>query len=200
MRLQENYALLQIINELICHKNIFSSTNWGYFMEKVSLSVAIITRNEENNILPCLQSVSFAGQIVVVDSGSTDKTLEIASAFGCEIYSEEWFGFGPQKQLAIEKCRLPWILILDADERIPSDTAEVIKKIVTDSNIKDAGFSFPRKNYFQGRWIKHAGWWPDRIIRLFRKDAGRMTTAIVHESVEVQGGVGVLDAPIDHFT
>jgi len=200
LRLQENYALLQIINELICHKNIFSSTNWGYFMEKVSLSVAIITRNEEKNILPCLQSVSFAGQIVVVDSGSTDKTLEIASAFGCEIYSEEWFGFGPQKQLAIEKCRLPWILILDADERIPSDTAEVIKKIVTDSNIKDAGFSFPRKNYFQGRWIKHAGWWPDRIIRLFRKDAGRMTTAIVHESVEVQGGVGVLDAPIDHFT
>jgi glycosyltransferase involved in cell wall biosynthesis len=169
-------------------------------LEKVPLAVAIITKNEEENIRSCLQSLSFAGQIVIVDSGSTDKTLEIAAEFDCEIYSEEWRGFGPQKQLAIEKCRQPWILVLDADERIPPDTADIIKKIVTDSNVKEAGFSFPRKNYFQGRWIKHAGWWPDRIIRLFRKEAGRMTTAIVHESVEVQGMVGALDAVIDHYT
>ena len=71
---------------------------------------------------------------------------------------------------------------------------------MTDDNVKEIGFSFPRKNYFQGRWIQHAGWWPDRIIRLFRKDAGRMTEAIVHESIEVHGLVGVLDAPIEHFT
>jgi glycosyltransferase involved in cell wall biosynthesis len=169
-------------------------------LEKVPLAVAIITKNEEENIRSCLQSVSFAGQIVIVDSGSTDKTMEIASAFGCEIYREGWRGFGPQKQSAIEKCRQPWILVLDADERIPPDTADIIKKIVTDSNVKEAGFSFPRRNYFQGRWIKHAGWWPDRIIRLFRKDAGRMTTAIVHESVEVQGTVGELDTAIEHYT
>ena len=169
-------------------------------MEKVPLSVAIITKNEEANIRSCLQSISFAGQIVLVDSGSTDATLAIAAEFGCEIYSEQWQGFGPQKQLAIEKCRLPWILVLDADERIPPDTAQIIKKIVTDSNIKEAGFSFPRKNYFQGRWIKHAGWWPDRIIRLFRKGAGRMTEAFVHEAVEVQGMIGTLDVPIEHFT
>ena len=169
-------------------------------MGKVPLSVAIITKNEEENILPCLQSVSFASQVVVVDSGSADATLKIVAEFGCEIYSEAWLGFGPQKQLAIEKCRLPWILILDADERIPPDTAGIIKKIVTDSNVKEAGFSFPRKNYFQGCWIKHAGWWPDRVIRLFRKEAGRMTTAIVHESVEVQGTVVALDVPIEHFT
>jgi glycosyltransferase involved in cell wall biosynthesis len=169
-------------------------------LKKSPLSIAIITKNEEENIRSCLQSISFAGQIVIVDSGSTDKTLEIAAKFGCEVYSEGWRGFGPQKQLAIEKCRHPWILVLDADERIPPDTADIIKKIVTDSNIKEAGFSFPRKNYFQGRWIKHAGWWPDRIIRLFRKDAGRMTAAIVHESVEVQGAVGALDAAIEHYT
>ncbi|MEI6609310.1 MAG: glycosyltransferase family 2 protein [Deltaproteobacteria bacterium] len=169
-------------------------------MEKIPLSVAIITKNEEENIRACLQSISFAGQIILVDSGSTDATLSIAAEFGCEIYFEEWLGFGPQKQLAIEKCRLPWILVLDADERIPPDTADIIKKIVTDADVKEAGFSFPRKNYFQGRWIKHAGWWPDRIIRLFRKEAGRMTTAIVHESVEVQGKVGLLDVPIEHFT
>ena len=169
-------------------------------MEKVPLAVAIITKNEEENIRSCLQSISFAGQIVVVDSGSTDKTLEIAAEFGCETYSEGWRGFGPQKQSAIEKCRHPWILVLDADERISPDMADIIKKIVTDSNVKEAGFSFPRKNYFQGRWIKHAGWWPDRIIRLFRKEAGRMTTAIVHESVEVQGMVGALEAAIEHYT
>ena len=170
------------------------------YLGKVPVSVAIITKNEEENIRFCLQSISFVGQIVVVDSGSTDATLSIAAEFGCEIYCEVWRGFGPQKQSAIEKCRQPWILVLDADERIPPDTANIIKKIVTDSNVKEAGFSFPRKNYFQGRWIKHAGWWPDRIIRLFRKEAGRMTTAIVHESVEVQGMVGALDAAIEHYT
>jgi glycosyltransferase involved in cell wall biosynthesis len=167
---------------------------------KIPLAVAIITKNEEENILLCLQSISFAEQIVIVDSGSTDATLSIAKEFGCEIYSEAWQGFGPQKQTAIEKCRQPWILVLDADERIPPDTAVVIKKIVTDPDAREEGFSFPRKNYFQGRWIKHAGWWPDRIIRLFRKDAGRMTTAIVHESVEVQGAIGSLEAAIEHYT
>jgi len=169
-------------------------------LEKFPLSVAIITKNEEENLRLCLQSVTFARQIVVVDSGSTDATLAIAAEFGCEIYREGWLGFGPQKQLAIDKCREPWILVLDADERIPRETAETIKTIITNSAIQEAGFSFPRKNYFQGRWIKHAGWWPDRIIRLFRKEAGRMTEASVHEAVEVQGLVSPLDTPIEHFT
>lgn len=169
-------------------------------MEKIPLSVAIITKNEEENLQPCLQSIAFARQIVIVDSGSTDATLEIAVAFGCEIYKESWLGFGPQKQLAIDKCRESWILVLDADERIPPETAKVIKSIITDLGIKEAGFSFPRKNYFQGRWIRHAGWWPDRIIRLFRKESGRMTTVAVHEAVEVNGLVGALVVPIEHFT
>ncbi len=80
-------------------------------MEKFPLSVAIITKNEEENLRLCLQSVAFAGQIVVVDSGSTDATLQIAAEFGCEIHYESWWGFGPQKQLAIDKCREPWILV-----------------------------------------------------------------------------------------
>lgn len=169
-------------------------------MEKVPLSVAIITKNEEENLRACLQSVAFSGQIVVVDSWSTDATLQIAAEFESDIYREAWHGFGPQKQLAIDKCREPWILVLDADERIPPETAEVIKKIVTGQGIKEAGFSFPRKNYFQGRWIKHAGWWPDRIVRLFRRGSGRMTEASVHEAVEVKGLIGALDVPIEHFT
>ena len=169
-------------------------------MDKIPLSVAIITQNEEENLRPCLQSVMFARQIVVVDSGSTDTTLAIAAEFGCEIYKEGWRGFGPQKQLAIDKCSEPWILVLDADERIPPETEEAIKTIITNSTVRESGFSFPRKNYFQGRWIKHAGWWPDRIIRLFRKEAGRMTEASVHEAVEVQGLVSPLDTAIEHFT
>jgi glycosyltransferase involved in cell wall biosynthesis len=169
-------------------------------LEKIPLSVAIITKNEEENICACLQSVEFARQMIIVDSGSADATLNIANQFDCEIYNEAWHGFGPQKQAAIDKCSQPWILVLDADERIPLGTADIIKKIVTDPNIGEAGFSFPRKNFFQGRWIKHAGWWPDRIIRLFRKETGRMTSAKVHEAVEVKGIVGELNVPIEHYT
>jgi len=169
-------------------------------MTKIPLSVAIITKNEEENIRACLESVAFAGQIVVVDSGSTDATLAIAAEFGCDIYREGWFGFGRQKQIAIDRCVKPWVLLLDADERIPPETAEFIKEIVMSSDAKTAGFSFPRKNYFQGRWIRHAGWWPDRVLRLFRRDAGRMTDAAVHEAVEVRGAVKNLDAVIEHYT
>ena len=168
--------------------------------EKILLSVAIITRNEEENLSACLKSVSFAGQIVVVDSGSTDATVKIASDFGCDVFVESWRGFGPQKQYAIDKCTNPWILVLDADERIPRDTAQEIKNIVLHPSITATGFSFPRKNFFQGRWIRHAGWWPDRIVRLFRKGQGRMTPAKVHESVEVEGLVEPLDYPIEHYT
>jgi glycosyltransferase involved in cell wall biosynthesis len=169
-------------------------------MEKVPLSVAIITKNEEENISACLQSVAFAGQIVIVDSGSTDGTLRIAESFGCDIATEAWRGFGPQKQMAIDKCTFPWILVLDADERIPPETADIIRKIVKDEHMKATGFRFPRKNFFQGRWIRHAGWWPDPVLRLFRKDAGRMTDAAVHEAVEVQGSVENLDVVIEHYT
>jgi glycosyltransferase involved in cell wall biosynthesis len=189
---------------------------------KSSLSVAIITKNEEINLSDCLRSVAFAGQIVVVDSGSTDATLQIARDFGCDVFEEPWRGgFGAQKQFAIDQCRCPWILVLDADERIPSTTAAVFKRL-TDIDPDDvrtqgpflpaggeagpvvpeatAGFSFPRKNYFQGRWIRHAGWWPDRLVRLFRRGRGGMSTAAVHEGVEVNGIVEPLNVPIEHFT
>jgi len=180
-------------------KGIGVSLREKNLMEKIHLSVAVITKNEEDNLYSGLESVAFANQIVIVDSGSTDRTLEIAAGLGCEIYSEAWQGFGQQKQSAIDKCRESWILVLDADERIPPETAEVIKKIVTGSASED-GFSFPRKNFFQGRWIKHAGWWPDRIIRLFRRNAGHMTSATVHEAVVLNGAAGNLAVPILHYT
>jgi len=167
---------------------------------KTPLSVAIITKNEAHNLHDCLNSIGFAEQIVVVDSGSSDDTLKIASEFGCHVYTEPWAGFGPQKQSAIDKCTQSWVLVLDADERIPHETAIAIRYIISEQPHSIAGYSFPRKNYFQGRWIKHLGWWPDHVARLFRKDRGRMSRATVHESVEIDGPVEKLDVPIEHMT
>ena len=166
---------------------------------RIPLSVAIITKDEAENLPDCLKSVAFADQIVVVDSGSTDDTVKVALACGCEVFDEPWCGFGPQKQRAVDKCRNDWVLILDADERLPHETAEAIRGIV-DNPPKASGFSFPRKNYFQGRWIKHAGWWPDRVVRLFRRDSGCLSLSQVHERVEVRGKVVALPVPLEHFT
>ncbi len=167
--------------------------------EKIPLSVAIIAKNEAQNLPACLESVGFAEQIVVVDSGSTDGTADIARSFGCQVYNEPWHGFGAQKQFAIDRCTHPWVLLLDADERIPAATAIAIREIVESDSQEAAGYSFPRKNFFQGRWIRHL-WGKDRVVRLFRKTLGRMTAARVHESVEVRGPVRDLEVPLDHYT
>jgi glycosyltransferase involved in cell wall biosynthesis len=167
---------------------------------KLPLSVAIIARNEENNLPDCLSGVNFVDQIVLVDSGSIDATLSLAQSHGCDVFSCKWEGFGPQKQFAIDQCRNDWILVLDADERIPAETRRAIHEIVTLNSGSIAGYSFPRKNFFQGRWIRHMGWWPDRVVRLFRKGQGRMSEAVVHESVVVNGPVKQIDSPILHFT
>lgn len=169
--------------------------------EKLPLSVAIITLNEADNLPACLQSVAFAAQIVVVDSGSNDDTVRIAEDFGCEVFRQPWLGgFGTQKQFALDRCRQPWVLLLDADERVPPESAEAIEAILTNPAPAVAGYSFPRKNFFQGRWIRHAGWWPNRIVRLFRKDLGSMTEAPVHEAVTVKGVIEELDVPLEHYT
>jgi len=168
--------------------------------EKIPLSVAIITKNEVANLPGCLESVSFARQIVVVDSGSDDGTPEIARGFGCDVFIEDWKGFGRQKQAAIDRCREPWVLVLDADERIPPETQAAIRGVVSSGGEAAQGYSFPRKNFFQGRWVRHMGWWPDRITRLFRRGMGRMTDVPVHEAVEVDGRVVPLESPIEHFT
>jgi glycosyltransferase involved in cell wall biosynthesis len=167
--------------------------------EKIPLSVAIIAKDEAQNLPACLESVGFAEQIVVIDSGSTDGTAEIAKNFGCQVFNEPWRGFGAQKQFAIDRCTHPWVLLLDADERVPAVTASAIRNIVDSDSEETAGYSFPRKNFFQGRWIRHL-WGKDRVVRLFRKTRGRMTEARVHEAVEVKGPVNALDVPLEHYT
>lgn len=164
---------------------------------KLPLSVAIITKNEEDRLAECLASVAFAAEVVVVDSDSTDRTVEIARELGAAVHVEPWQGFGRQKQLAIDRCQHDWVLVLDADERVsPEAEAEIREALATGSSV---AYSFPRKNYFCGRWLRHAGWWPDRVVRLFRKDCARMSQRSVHESLEVHGPVGNLRQPLIHY-
>lgn len=164
---------------------------------KILLSVAIITKNEEYRLPDCLKSVSFADDIVVVDSGSTDRTLEIAKEFGCRVFIEEWKGYGPQKNSAVKKCKYEWVLIVDADESIPQETMQKIIEILENPTVDAC--SFPRKNYFHGRWIKRSGWWPDRVVRLFKRSRGRITDSLVHESVIVNGTIKDVNTSIIHY-
>ena len=120
-------------------------------MNKIPLSVAIITKDEAANLPNCLKSLYFAAQIVVVDSGSTDDTVKIASDFGCNVFVESWRGgFGAQKQLAIDQCLQPWILVLDADELIPPETASKIKQIISNTDYQNGRLQFPAEKFFPG--------------------------------------------------
>jgi glycosyltransferase involved in cell wall biosynthesis len=166
-------------------------------MENVELSVAIITKNEEGNLPACLESVAFASDIVVVDSGSTDRTVEIAKMAGCRIYVEEWKGFGPQKNSAIEKCLYDWVLVIDADERVPEVTQRRIIDIL--KNPTADAYSFKRKNYFHGKWLRFGDAWPDRQVRLINRRKGYFRGPI-HERWITPGTVIDLPEYIEHFS
>jgi glycosyltransferase involved in cell wall biosynthesis len=164
--------------------------------EKFSLSTALITKNEEQNLPHCIQGLSFADEIVVVDSGSMDRTTQIAEEFGCRVFVEDWKGYGPQKNSAIDKCKHDWVLILDADERLPEETKEVIIRLLKKPEA-DA-YSFKRKNYLHGRWLKHSGYWPDRQVRLVNKTKGSFR-AVIHEKWITDGNIQDLDSHIEHY-
>jgi glycosyltransferase involved in cell wall biosynthesis len=177
----------------------------------VTLSVVIITHNEEGNIGRTLLSVQplvsdGKGEIVIVDSGSTDRTVEIAELFGARVFVEKWKGYAAQKNSAIEKATGDWILSLDADEEVDEDLrAALWHYILGDSitTVKDGvpnyqtswfattitGLLIRRKNYFLGRWIKHGGFWPDPKLRLIRRGAGKFEDRAVHETLHVTGDV-----------
>ena len=164
----------------------------------IPVSVVIVTRDEEMNIEDALRSAAGAQEIVVVDSFSKDRTVEICRQYTGKVYQHEWRGYAGQKQLAVDLAQGPWVLILDADERITPELRDEITRVVKNTDCD--GFSMPRRNYFLGRWIRHSGWWPDRTLRLFRKDRGGLEDREVHEKVVVSGKVGQLDAPLEHYT
>lgn len=165
------------------------------------LSLIVITKNEEASIERCLQSAAgIADEIVVVDSGSTDRTLEIAREFGAKILEPaDWPGFGPQKQRAQEAASGDWVLSLDSDEWLRENAVREIRAALNDPAAAD-GYRMPRRNRFRGRIVRFGGWWPDYVLRLYRRDKGRFNDNLVHESVVVDGEVRTLKNPIEHNT
>lgn len=163
------------------------------------LSVGVITLNEEEAIGPCLESVRWADEIIVCDSGSSDKTLAIARQYTDRVYVDEWRGFSGHKNLCLDRATSPWYLSLDADERVSPELRDRIQAVLADPAALD-GYAVPRRNFFLGREIRRCGWYPDRSIRLFRRERGRFGARAVHEGVEVQGRVGTLDEPLLHYT
>jgi glycosyltransferase involved in cell wall biosynthesis len=162
----------------------------------IKLSVIVITKNEAVNIAKCLASVSWADEIIVLDSGSTDETVAICKTFTPHVFETDWQGFGIQKQRALEKATGDWVLSIDADEVITSELRAEIENSISQNQF-DA-FLLPRLSSYCGKFIKHGGWYPDYILRLFRREVGYFTDDVIHERVIVEGKTGKLTAPILH--
>jgi glycosyltransferase involved in cell wall biosynthesis len=162
-----------------------------------SLSVIVITRNESARLRACLESVAFAGEVVVVDSGSTDDTVAIARSMGARVsQSADWPGFGPQKNRALDLATGDWVLSIDADERVTPQLREQIEATVARGAF-DA-YSVNRRSSYCGQYMNHSGWYPDRIVRLIRRGSARFSDALVHEALQAQGPVGRLEGELLH--
>jgi glycosyltransferase involved in cell wall biosynthesis len=165
----------------------------------MELSVVIITKNEERNIERCISSVRWAGDIVVVDSLSTDRTAEIARSLGARVIERAWEGFARQKEFAVAQACNEWVLSLDADEEVTDELREEIAHTL-DSAGNTVGYSIPRKSFFLGKWIEHGGWYPGHMMRLFKKSAARMNHRPVHEGFEIAGPTAMLACALNHYT
>jgi glycosyltransferase involved in cell wall biosynthesis len=165
-----------------------------------NLSVIVITHNEEKNIEVCLQSVAWAREIIVVDSQSTDRTVELAKTFTKKIFIKEWMGYAGAKNFALDNATFDWILWLDADERVTPELASEIKSIVHNNAYDYTGFEVARRAYFLGKWIKHCGWYPGYVVRLFKRVKVRFNDSRVHEKVDINGTIGRLKHDLLHYT
>ncbi len=162
-----------------------------------TLSVAVITLNEAANLARTLGSVRWAGEIVVVDCGSTDATLEIARGSGARVFEEPWKGFAAQKNSAIAKASGDWVLSLDADEEVSPALAQEIQALMA-GEPEFAAYRIPRLNHFLGRALRHGGYWPDPKLRLFRRGSASFEERPVHETMKAAGTVGRLKNPLLH--
>ena len=179
-------------------------------MRTISLSVILITHNEAGNIAACLESVAFADEWIVVDSGSTDATCEIARALGATVVATtDWPGFGAQKNRALALAQGRWVFSIDADERVTPELAASIRQAVAADASGHAGAAGSRQlvghelsrlSNFCGQWMRHGDWYPDRVLRLFKRGAGRFSDDRVHERLIVVGPVGRLTGELLHHS
>ena len=164
----------------------------------MTLSVIVITKNEAANISACINSVAWADEIIVVDSGSSDSTVEICRALGAKVFVHDWPGFGAQKNRALSYATNEWVFSIDADERVTPELAEQLMAAVRNGTAE--GFYVPRRSQFCGTFIYHSGWYPDYVLRLFNKTKGRFSDDLVHESVMLQGKAKKLASPLLHYS
>lgn len=162
-----------------------------------TLSAVIVTLDEEACLRGCLESVAWADEIVVVDAGSGDKTVEIAREFTDRVLVRPWPGFAAQKNFALAQARGDWLLSLDADEEASPELRREIQAVLADPRAC-AGYAAPRRNLFLGRWIRHGGLWPDWQVRLFQRGRGTFVERAVHETIRVDGRVGRLTGHLLH--
>ena len=174
-------------------------------MSALPLSVSIISLNEEQNLRRCLASVAgLASEIVIMDSGSTDRTAQIAAEMGARLIQQDWLGFTAQKNHCLSHCTQPWVLNLDCDEEVSVELAASIRSFFDDGEAqKHAGASMSRRTWFLGRWIEHGDWYPDRKIRLFRREHGHWEAeggGQVHERLVVEGSTTLLKGDLLHYS
>ncbi len=165
----------------------------------MKISATIITFNEERNVPRVIESLRCCDEILVLDSGSNDRTVELATKLGARVVEASWHGYAAQKNIAAELAAHDWILSLDADESL-SEALEAEIWHIKKSGPKFDGYTMPRLAQYLGRWILHGGWYPDRKIRLFDKRKAKWVGEFVHESVKVNGTVGHLNSNLLHFT
>lgn len=170
-------------------------------MQQLPISVIIIARNEEHNLPRCLKSLrGWVSEIIAVINDSEDKTAEILQDHGAKVYSHEWQGFVKQKNLALSYASYEWIFSIDADEEVTPAMQREIEKTVVDNSALVDGVSFCRKTWLLGRWIKHGDWYPDRVIRLFKKNHSRFEGNFLHEKLVVDGKVIKSSTNLLHYS
>ena len=163
------------------------------------ISACIITFNEEHTINSCLESLSFADEIIVVDSFSSDRTVEIAKAAGAKIFLHPFEGHIQQKNYALSLAKNEWIIALDADERVTPELKKQIENLFQRGNLLD-GYTMPRKTFYIDKWISHGGWYPDRHLRLFRKSQGHWGGINPHDRIILDGRTGEIRADLAHYS
>ncbi|MCK9996305.1 MAG: glycosyltransferase family 2 protein, partial [Candidatus Krumholzibacteria bacterium] len=164
----------------------------------MKISAAIITLDAAVDLERCLASLSFADEIIVLDQGSSDNTAEVCARHGAVLHQTEWLGFGPTKQKAVDLCRNRWVLSIDSDEQVTPELQAAIEELPDQPD--EAAFMVNRLSRFLGKWIRHCGWHPEYVTRLFDRQRAGFNDKPVHESVITEGNVGRLDGLLRHYT